>query len=174
MPLTPSQTIGPFFAPALGPGRTDLTEGGEGIVVSGRVLDGDGEPVPDAMLEIWQADAEGRYGGEGFSGFGRALTGARGEYRFTTLKPGRVPGPGGTLQAPHICLTVFARGLLRQLSTRIYFAGEVSNESDPVLGSISDASARKTLLARAEEGSPRAYRFDVVLQGENETAFFDL
>jgi protocatechuate 3,4-dioxygenase, alpha subunit len=174
---TPSQTIGPFFAPALGPGRTDLTEGGEGgerIVIAGRVLDGDGQPVPDAMLEIWQADAQGRYGGEGFSGFGRALTGADGEYRFTTIKPGRVQGPGGALQAPHLCLTIFARGLLRQLSTRIYFAGDAANETDQVLASISDPSARRTLLARAGEGPLRAYRFDVILQGENETAFFDL
>ena len=108
MPRTPSQTIGPFFAPALGPGRTDLTgggKGGEAIAIAGRVLDGDGQPVPDAMLEIWQADAQGRYGGDGFSGFGRALTGAHGDYRFTTFKPGRVPGPGGALQAPHVCLT---------------------------------------------------------------------
>ncbi len=177
MPRTPSQTIGPFFAPALGPGRTDLTgggKGGEAIAIAGRVLDGDGQPVPDAMLEIWQADAQGRYGGEGFSGFGRALTGAQGDYRFTTFKPGRVPGPGGALQAPHVCLTIFARGLLRQLSTRIYFAGDPANDTDPVLASISDESARRTLLARAEDGASRSYRFDVILQGENETAFFDL
>ncbi|HEY6912800.1 MAG TPA: protocatechuate 3,4-dioxygenase subunit alpha [Myxococcales bacterium] len=173
MPGTPSQTVGPFFAPALGPGRTDLTGDGERIAIAGRVLDGDGKAVPDAMLEIWQADAQGRYGGEGFFGFGRALTGAQGEYRFTTIKPGRVPGPGGALQAPHVCLTIFARGLLRQLSTRIYFAGDPANETDPVLASISDPSVRRTLLARAESG-PREYRFDVVLQGENETAFFDL
>jgi protocatechuate 3,4-dioxygenase alpha subunit len=176
MPGTPSQTIGPFFAPALGPGRVDLTEGsrGEQIAIAGRVLDGDGQPVPDAMLEIWQADAQGRYGGSGFFGFGRALTDADGAYRFVTIKPGRVQGPGGTLQAPHLCLTIFARGLLRQLNTRIYFAGEPANETDPVLASISDPSARRTLLARAEDGSVPAYRFDVILQGENETAFFDL
>ena len=177
MPGTPSQTVGPFFAPALGPGRTDLAEGvraGERIVIEGRVLDGDGQPVPDAMLEIWQADAQGRYGGDGFFGFGRALTDARGGYRFTTIQPGPVQGPGGTLQAPHVCLTIFARGLLRQLSTRIYFAGDAANETDPVLGSIVDPSARRTLLARAGDGPSRAYRFDVILQGENETAFFDL
>jgi protocatechuate 3,4-dioxygenase, alpha subunit len=176
MPGTPSQTIGPFFAPALGPGRTDLTGDGargEAITISGRVLDGDGQPVPDAMLEIWQADAQGRYGGDGFSGFGRALTDAHGGYSFTTIMPGRVEGPGGTLQAPHVCLTIFARGLLRQLSTRIYFAGDPANDGDPVLASISDPSARRTLLAQAE-GASRAYRFDVILQGENETAFFDL
>ena len=173
---TPSQTIGPFFAPALGPGRTDLTggaTGGEAIAIAGRVLDGDGQPVQDAMLEIWQADAQGRYGGDGFSGFGRALTDAQGGYRFTTIKPGRVQGPGGTLQAPHVCLTIFARGLLRQLSTRIYFAGDPANETDPVLASIPDPSVRRTLLARAGDGQ-REYRFDVILQGENETAFFDL
>jgi protocatechuate 3,4-dioxygenase alpha subunit len=174
MPGTPSQTIGPFFAPALGPGRTDLTQGGEGIVIAGRVLDGDGQPVPDAMLEIWQADAQGRYGGDGFFGFGRALTDGQGGYRFTTVKPGRVQGPGGTLQAPHVCLTIFARGLLRQLSTRIYFDGDAANEADPVLASISDPAARRTLLARSEDGPRRSYRFDIILQGENETAFFDL
>jgi protocatechuate 3,4-dioxygenase alpha subunit len=173
MPGTPSQTIGPFFAPALGPGRTDLAGEGERVEIAGRVLDGDGQPVPDAMLEIWQADAQGRYGADGFSGFGRALTDAQGGYRFTTVKPGRVQGPDGKLQAPHLCLTIFARGLLRQLSTRIYFAGEPSNETDPILASISDPAVRRTLLARAE-GPARAYRFDVVLQGENETAFFDL
>jgi protocatechuate 3,4-dioxygenase alpha subunit len=176
MPGTPSQTIGPFFAPALGPGRTDLTEDceGERIAIAGRVLDGEGEPVPDAMLEIWQADAQGRYGGDGFFGFGRALTDADGAYRFATIKPGQVQGPGGTLQAPHLCLTIFARGLLRQLNTRIYFAGEPANETDPVLASISDPSVRRTLLAHAGEGSGRAYRFDVILQGEDETAFFEL
>ena len=126
------------------------------------------------MLEIWQPDAQGRYGGEGFFGFGRALTGARGDYRFTTIKPGRVPGPAGALQAPHVCLTIFARGLLRQLSTRIYFAGDPANDADPVLTSIADPAVRRTLLARAEDGPSRAYRFDVILQGENETAFFDL
>jgi protocatechuate 3,4-dioxygenase, alpha subunit len=181
---TPSQTIGPFFATGLGPGWPDLTEGaggGERIVVEGRVIDGDGQPVPDAMLEIWQADAQGRYAQPdgsrdaerpGFRGFGRALTGGSGEYRFTTIKPGHVRGPGEALQAPHLNLTIFARGLLKQLTTRIYFADEPSNETDPVLVAIGDSAARRTLLAQRQAGTAQ-YRFDVILQGEGETAFFD-
>jgi len=181
---TPSQTIGPFFSQGLGPGWPDLAEKsreGERIVIEGRVVDGDGKPVPDAMLEIWQADAKGRYPGAGatsFRGFARALTNDQGQYRFTTIKPGRVPGPGGAPQAPHVNLTIFARGLLKQLTTRIYFAGDPSNESDPILATVSDPAARRTLLA-AREGAPSSqqpalYRFDVVLQGEGETAFFDV
>lgn len=191
---TPSQTIGPFFAAGLGPGWPDLTDGAEGdqrIAVEGRVLDGDGKPVPDAMLEIWQADAKGRYPGSpaapgtagdarsgppAFRGFGRTLTDARGEYRFTTIKPGRVPGPGGAQQAPHLNMTIFARGLLRHLTTRIYFADEPSNETDPILAAVADPAARRTLLAARQGGPSRTapYRFDVILQGEGETAFFDL
>jgi protocatechuate 3,4-dioxygenase alpha subunit len=200
---TPSQTIGPFFAVGFRPGWPDLAEGattGERIVVEGRVLDGEGEAVPDAMLEIWQADAQGRYPGPGgalpqndgqaqndaqadnpqtrndaptFRGFGRVLTDPAGEYRFTTIKPGRVPGPGEVLQAPHLNLIIFARGLLRQLTTRIYFADEPATETDPILATISDPAARRTLLARREAGTAR-YRFDVILQGEGETAFFDV
>jgi len=182
-PPTPSQTIGPFFAPGLGPGWPDLTgdmDEGERIALEGRVLDGDGKPVPDAMLEIWQADARGRYpeppGTSAFRGFGRALTDSRGEYRFSTIKPGRVPGPGGAPQAPHLNLTVFARGLLRQLTTRIYFADETSNETDPVLAAVADPAARRTLLAARQGGASKTalYRFDVILQGEGETAFFDI
>jgi protocatechuate 3,4-dioxygenase alpha subunit len=194
---TPSQTIGPFFSQGLGPGWPDLAdgaggaEGGERIAVEGRVLDGDGKPVPDAMLEIWQADAQGRYpeppaapetaaharpGPPAFRGFGRALTDPRGEYRFTTIKPGRVPGPGGALQAPHLNLTIFARGLLRHLTTRIYFSDEPSNETDPILAAVADPAARRTLLAARQGGPSRTapYRFDVILQGEGETAFFDI
>ncbi|TMA23921.1 MAG: protocatechuate 3,4-dioxygenase subunit alpha [Deltaproteobacteria bacterium] len=178
---TPSQTIGPFFSQGLGPGWPDLTEGageGERIAVEGRVLDGDGKPIPDAMLEIWQADAQGRYPeqGAGFRGFGRTLTDPGGEYRFTTIKPGRVPGPGGAPQAPHLNLTIFARGLLRQLTTRIYFADEPSNETDPVLAAVTDPAARRTLFAARQDGSSQTalYRFDVILQGEGETAFFDV
>src|SRR3954463_8950895 len=189
---TPSQTIGPFFAVGLRPGWPDLAEGataGERIVVEGRVIDGDGQAVPDAMLEIWQADAQGRYPGPGgalpqndgqaqndapaFRGFGRVLTAPAGEYRFTTIKPGRVPGPGDVLQAPHLNLIIFARGLLRQLTTRIYFADEPATETDPILATVSDPAARRTLLARREAGTAR-YRFDVILQGEGETAFFDV
>ena len=191
---TPSQTIGPFFAQGLGPGWPDLTEGitgGERIAVEGHVLDGDSKPVPDAMLEIWQADAQGRYPAPwaasdpgaparsappAFRGFGRALTDPRGQYRFTTIKPGRVPGAGGALQAPHLNLTIFARGLLRQLTTRIYFAGDPSNDTDAVLAAVADPAARRTLIAARQGGSSQTvpYRFDVILQGEGETAFFDI
>jgi protocatechuate 3,4-dioxygenase alpha subunit len=187
-PATPSQTIGPFFSAGLArPEWSDLTGGadvGERIVVGGRVLDGDGVPVPDAMLEIWQADPQVRYpdaehrraDAGGFRGFGRALTDRQGEYRFTTVKPGRVPGRTGGLQAPHLDVSVFARGLLRHLSTRIYFADEPSNETDAVLGAIADPAARRTLVAAGQGGSQGSavYRFDIVLQGENETAFFDI
>jgi protocatechuate 3,4-dioxygenase alpha subunit len=193
---TPSQTIGPFFANGLGPGWPDLTEGvtgGERIALEGRVLDGEGKPVPDAMLEIWQADAHGRYpdpsaapepdpgaharsAPAAFRGFGRALTDPRGQYRFTTIKPGPVPGPDGAPQAPHLNLTIFARGLLRQLTTRIYFAGDPSNDTDPVLAAVADPAVRGTLIAARQGGSSQAasYRFDVILQGEGETAFFDI
>jgi protocatechuate 3,4-dioxygenase, alpha subunit len=182
---TPSQTIGPFFAVGLGPGWTDLTEGtagGERIAVEGHVIDGDGKPVPDAMLEIWQADPQGRYPDPAdppqsarFHGIGRALTDARGTYRFVTVKPGRVDAPSGALQAPHVTLVVFARGLLRHLMTRIYFGDEPSNAADPVLASIADPAVRRTLIAeREEQGTTAHYRFDVILQGEGETAFFDI
>jgi protocatechuate 3,4-dioxygenase, alpha subunit len=184
--LTPSQTVGPFFRIGLErPEWNDLTSSGargEKIAIEGRVLDGDGAPVDDAVLEIWQADADGRYdhpddsraGGRadpGFPGFGRAMTDAAGRYRFLTIRPGRVPGPGGALQAPHVDLTIFARGLLKQLVTRIYFADDPSNESDAVLNGIADPAARRTLLAARQDG---AYRFDVVLQGKGETVFFDV
>ncbi|MFL5457942.1 MAG: protocatechuate 3,4-dioxygenase subunit alpha [Myxococcales bacterium] len=195
---TPSQTVGPFFALGLGPGWTDLTEGaggGDRIVIEGQIIDGDGRPVPDALLEIWQADPQGRYPDPAdpphpprFRGFGRALTDSRGAYRFTTVKPGRVEGPGGALQAPHLNLILFARGLLRHLTTRIYFADDPSNDADPILAAVSAPAARRTLLAtrqagppaepsqRRQPGSPEAptYRFDVILQGEGETAFFDV
>ncbi|HVI22394.1 MAG TPA: protocatechuate 3,4-dioxygenase subunit alpha [Myxococcales bacterium] len=195
---TPSQTVGPFFALGLGPGWTDLTEGaggGDRIVIEGQIIDGDGRPVPDALLEIWQADPQGRYPDPAdpaqsprFRGFGRALTDSRGAYRFTTVKPGRVQGAGGALQAPHLNLILFARGLLRHLTTRIYFADDPSNDADPILAAVSDPAARRTLLATRQAaaaadpsqprqpGSPQAptYRFDVILQGEGETAFFDV
>jgi protocatechuate 3,4-dioxygenase alpha subunit len=187
-PLTPSQTVGPFFRLGLDqPGWNDLTSNGprgERIAIEGRVLDGDGAPVDDAVLEIWQADADGRYDhpddpqgnrvDPGFRGFGRSMTDAEGRYRFVTVRPGRVPGPGGALQAPHVNLNVFARGLLKQLVTRIYFADEPSNAADAVLSGIADADARRTLLAARQEGRGAVYRFDVVLQGKGETIFFDV
>ncbi len=189
---TPSQTVGPFFHFALD--RTewsDLTRSGargEKIVVEGQVLDGDGASCDDAVVEIWQANAAGRYAhpedtpadehdDPNFTGFGRALTDAGGRYRFTTIRPGRVLARDGTQQAPHLNLTLFARGLLKQLTTRIYFADEAANETDPVLSGVGDPLARRTLLAVRQEGGTGGlptYRFDVVLQGNGETIFFDI
>jgi len=188
--VTPSQTVGPFFHLALDqPEWADLTSAnpaGERIVVEGRVIDGDGAPVADACLELWQANAAGRYAhpddartykplDPNFHGFGRVSTDADGGFRFTTIRPGPVPGRGNALQAPHIAVAIFARGLLKQLNTRIYFAAEIANDSDPVLLSIDDPAVRQTLIAtRRDRPGPPTYRFDVILQGERETAFFDL
>jgi len=184
---TSSQTIGPFFREALErPAWSDLTrDGASGTVVriEGVVRDGDGEPVPDALLELWQADADGRYAhpedagpvpsGRLFRGFGRACTDAEGRYWFRTIVPGAVAGANGAIQAPHANLTVFARGLLKRLVTRIYFADRASeNARDPLLSSIADAGVRATLIAaRSDRPDGPAYRFDVVLQGAGETAF---
>jgi protocatechuate 3,4-dioxygenase, alpha subunit len=187
---TPSQTVGPFFHLALDrPDWADLAADrpqGERILIEGRVTDGDGAPVADAFLELWQANAAGRYAhpddtrtekplDPSFRGFGRVSTAADGSFRFATIKPGAVPGRGNALQAPHIAVAVFARGLLKQLYTRIYFADEAMNESDPVLLSVDDPAARRTLLARRDEAAPTpTYRFDIVLQGDGETAFFEI
>ena len=189
---TASQTVGPFFSFGLDhPAWSDLTQGGkaagETIVIEGRVLDGDRAPVPDALIEIWQANAAGKYdhpedrqekpGDRHFHGFGRSATDGEGRYRFKTLRPGAVPGRGNTLQAPHINVTVFARGLLKHLVTRLYFADSgAANDSDPVLSTIDDLAARRTLLAspQAGERGARVYRFDIVLQGDGETVFFDV
>ncbi|HEX3536697.1 MAG TPA: protocatechuate 3,4-dioxygenase subunit alpha [Stellaceae bacterium] len=188
---TASQTVGPFFHLGLDrPEWADLTRqnpSGERIVIEGRVLDGDGSPVPDAMIEVWQANAAGRYNHPDdrradepvdpqFRGFGRAATDGEGRFRITTIKPGPVPGRGNTLQAPHLTLAIFARGLLRHLYTRIYFADEPANAHDPLLSSIEDESARATLLAHPSDPirGTGTYRFDIVLQGENETVFLDI
>lgn len=193
---TGSQTVGPFFSYALTPeayGRTALctnrltTDGtqGERIRVRGRVIDGEGTGVADALVEIWQANAAGRYAhgedarGEipadpAFRGFGRAGTDAAGAFEFETIKPGRVPGRGNTLQAPHINVIVFARGMLSHAYTRLYFEDEsAANDEDPVLAAI-EIGRRKTLVARrGEAGGGVVYSFDIVLQGEGETVFFD-
>ncbi|MFN3673520.1 MAG: protocatechuate 3,4-dioxygenase subunit alpha [Bosea sp. (in: a-proteobacteria)] len=183
--ITPSQTIGPFFAYALTPrayGGPELAserlapEGvpGERIRIEGQVLDGDGLPVGDAMLELWQADAQGRcqpQGNAGFTGFGRAETTAEeGRFWFETIRPGPVPGPGGALQAPHLSLSVFARGVLVRLMTRIYFADQPANAADPVLALV-PPERRETLIARRDDQG--VYRFDIRLQGQGETVFFD-
>ncbi len=190
LPLTSSQTVGPFFAPALlreDAIRNVLTQpetAGERIRIEGLVLDGDGLPVPDAMVEIWQANAHGRYNhsvDQGpaqldatFLGFGRSGTAENGSYWFETIKPGRVPFYHEQFQASHICVTVFARGLLNHLLTRLYFEDEPTNTEDPILQCVPD-ERRSTLLARREnrEGII-VYRFDIVMQGAGETAFFNL
>lgn len=180
---TPSQTIGPFFALELpwADGPYVVPEGTEGAIwLRGAVLDGEGNPVPDSMVETWQADADGRFdhpddprgGGAGFRGFGRGCSDPDGRYAIHTVKPGVVPATDGSPQAPHIDVSVFARGLLKRAITRIYFADEAAaNARDPVLARISDPGARSTLIAEATDDG---YRFDIRLQGERETAFFEL
>jgi protocatechuate 3,4-dioxygenase alpha subunit len=186
---TPSQTVGPFFHIGLDrPDWADLTSGGpqgERIVIEGRVIEGDGASVPDACLELWQANAVGRYAhpddtrtdkplDPNFRGFGRVATDADGRFRFTTIRPGPVPGRGNALQAPHIDVALFARGLLKQLFTRIYFTGDPLNETDPVLLSIDDPGRRETLLATPNGSDAGTWHLDIVMQGENETVFFDI
>jgi protocatechuate 3,4-dioxygenase, alpha subunit len=183
--ISPSQTVGPFFHFGLTPTASGYAPpttidavvaapgaAGTPITLGGRVFDGDGAPVSDAMIELWQADATGRYGAgasNGFRGFGRSPTGGDGAYRFETTKPGRVAGPGGALQAPHVALIVFARGLLTHLFTRVYFADEAANATDPILALV-PPERRGTLMARLAE--PGVYVFDIHLQGPNETVFF--
>lgn len=192
---TPSQTVGPFFSYGLasdqygfreleGLAGGDLTEEdtpGERIRIMGRILDGKGAPVPDALVEIWQADSEGRYAHPAdsrgrnlpFLGFGRCGTGTDPQNRFvfTTVKPGSV-APG---MAPHVGMTIFMRGLLMHVYTRIYFADEAeANAADPVLQSV-PAERRDTLIAAREEtAAGPVYRFDVHMQGARETVFFDV
>jgi protocatechuate 3,4-dioxygenase alpha subunit len=186
-PSTPSQTVGPFFSIGFSwLERRDLTQGvtgGKRVAIRGRVLDGEGQPVPDAVLEIWQADADGRYAhpedagdlvtAKGFLGFGRISTNDQGEFHFTTIKPGSVPGPEGKPQAPHLEVSVFMRGLLRRLVTRVYFPDEAANEADAVLGLV-PAERRHTLIARRSADGTETLVWDVHLQGDKETAFFDL
>ena len=183
---TPSQTVGPFFSIGLGwLNRDDLARGASGgkrITIRGRILDGEGQPVPDACLEIWQVDADGNYAhlegsqekspAQGFFGFGRIPTNDRGEFSFTTIKPGRVPGPDGCAQAPHLEISVFMRGLLRRLVTRLYFPNDPANPEDHVL-SLVPAGRRSTLIARPLATDPQTLEWDIRLQGERETVFFE-
>ena len=178
-----SQTIGPYLRIGLEWMQIeDLAPqgiAGERVRIEGRVLDGEGKPVNDAAVELWQANSHGKYASpedlqdkplDGFRGYGRSLTDDSGAFRFRTIKPGRVPGPHGRLQAPHLVITIFMRGLLKQLVTRVYFPDEPSNEDDPVLNLVPPAR-RPTLIARKTgEG---ALEWNVALQGKNETVFFD-
>lgn len=196
LPWSLSEVTGPLFGfERIMANDFDLTKQhagepiGERIVVSGRVLDANARPVANTLVEIWQANAAGRYAhpedrqsdkplDPHFRGFGRCATDAEGRFRFTTVKPGPVPGRGNSLQAPHINVLLFSRGLLIHLHTRIYFDGEPANAADPLLSSIEDAKVRGTLIAKREGsdqgGSPPRYRFDIIMQGENETAFLEL
>jgi protocatechuate 3,4-dioxygenase, alpha subunit len=193
---TPSQTVGPFFAIGLPwpDGPLVVPAGTPGAVrVAGRVLDGAGAPVPDALVETWQADPAGRFAHPddprgpagrrspaaapgapaGFRGFGRCPTDPQGRYWILTVKPGPLPalGQGGATQAPHLDVSVFARGLLGRLVTRVYFPDEPdANAADPVLAGL-DPAGRATLVAAPADGG---YRFDIRLQGDRETVFFDL
>ena len=173
---TTSQTVGPY----LHIGLTRMTienlapagVAGEHVAIEGRVMDGDGKPVNDALVEIWQANAEGRYGQKDFRGFGRSPTDDGGAFRFQTIKPGRVPAPGGGLQAPHIAVNIFMRGQLKQLVSRIYFPDDPANAEDPVLALV-PADRRATLIATKLPGKPGALQWNVILQGRDETVFFD-
>jgi len=181
---TSSQTVGPYLHIGLTWLVTDNLVGpgvsGEKVTIEGRIVDGDGQPVSDALVEIWQANAHGKYAHPddpqdkpleaGFKGFGRVPTDESGGFRFTTIKPGRVAAPDGGLQAPHINVTILMRGMLRQLVTRIYFPGDPANGEDAVLASVPKAR-RDTLIASAR--APGTLEWNVVLQGARETVFFD-
>jgi protocatechuate 3,4-dioxygenase alpha subunit len=176
---TPSQTVGPFLSIGLewADGPDAVVEGAPGaIVVSGIMTDGAGDPVPDGIVETWQADPDGRFphpddprGAStypGFRNFARALTDPQGRFSFRTLVPGPVDG-----QAPHIAVTVFARGLLKHLVTRLYFPDQPGNADDPALSSLPERG--RELVVAVPDG-PYRYRFDIRLQGEDETPFFEV
>jgi protocatechuate 3,4-dioxygenase alpha subunit len=207
---TPSQTVGPFFHYGLPwkggadlVGRSDLgarpdlmppehyllgtsgvtgTPQGEAIEIAGCIYDGNGAPIPDAMVELWQANAAGRYASPDdgrqeveldphFIGFGRSATDKEGVFRFRTIRPGRVPGPGNSLQAPHIALSIFGRGLLKRLATRLYFADGEGNDTDPILALVPEERRRTLIAVRRPD---HTWWLDVHLQGPDETVFFDL
>jgi protocatechuate 3,4-dioxygenase, alpha subunit len=192
--ITPSQTVGPYFHYGLTPHDYDFSEvfghnlvtpdaSGERIRIEGRVIDGDGQGISDSLVEIWQADSAGRYAhpadrralpNASFKGFGRCDTDKNGSFYFDTIKPGPVPGPNGAAQAPHIAVTVFSRGMLRHVYTRIYFSDEPENDADPILALV-PAERRATLIAkRADRSGQPVYTFDIRIQGDGETVFFDI
>jgi protocatechuate 3,4-dioxygenase, alpha subunit len=184
---TTSQTVGPFFKIGFDWLNRDNLVGegvsGERVTIQGRIFDGDGVPVPDAILEIWQANAHGKYDHPedtqnkplepGFKGYGRVPVTAQGVFRLATIKPGPVPGPNGKEQAPHLVISVFMRGVLRRLVTRIYFPDEPRNAADFILNLV-EPSRRSTLIAKKTAGAPGTLEWNVVLQGPDETVFFDL
>jgi protocatechuate 3,4-dioxygenase alpha subunit len=181
---TPSQTVGPFLAIVLPwPDGPDVVDAGVpgAITITGRLLDGAGEPVPDGLIETWQADPDGRFAhpddprgpaASGFRGFGRCPTDADGGYLIRTLKPGPLPAEDWTSEAPHIDVSVFARGLLNRLVTRIYFPEEeAANAADPVLCALDPADRARLVAVPEADGT---LRFDIHLQGSAETPFFTL
>ena len=186
IPATTSQTVGPFFR--IGLDRLNCADiaaqglPGEHIVIEGRVLDGDSVPVPDAVIEIWQANSFGKYDHpddqqdkpkhEGFKGYGRVSTSDGGQFCFRTIKPGPVPGPDGTTQAAHLVVSVFMRGLLKRLVTRVYFPGNAEQNHDPIL-SLVEPERRSTLIAAEDPKNRGSLRWDIILQGPQETVFFD-
>lgn len=186
---TPSQTVGPFYSMLLGrEGDNVITtsaDGGERVVVTGRVFDGDRNHIEDALLEFWQADPGGRYNhpddhretalDPAFTGFARALTDYKtGDFRLETVKPGRVPDMEGDFQAPHISVIVQARGMLNPVFTRVYFSDETSANTDDLILRQVPQQRRGTLVAMLVPGSePKTYRFDIRFQGDDETVFFD-
>jgi protocatechuate 3,4-dioxygenase, alpha subunit len=192
--ITPSQTVGPFFKYGLTPdGQYEWNDAftnnlltpdvsGERIRIEGRVFDGDGTPVTDCMLEVWQADSQGRFASPqdrrairnaAFRGFGRCGTDSNGAFSFDTIKPGSVPDSAGKPQAPHLLIAIFARGMLRHLYTRIYFADEESNAIDLVLALV-PPDRRATVIAQPTKDEAGTYRTDIRLQGDRETVFFDI
>ena len=181
---TGSQTVGPYMHIGLNWLVTRNIAGprvrGERVAIQGRLLDGDGLGVDDGLVEIWQANSHGKYAHPddrqkkplepGFRGFGRIPTDAKGAFRFSTIKPGSVPGPGGASQAPHLVVTVFMRGLLKHLATRIYFPDDPGNARDPVLKLV-PAARQSTLIARGKGRG--VMEWNIILQGKGETVFFD-
>jgi protocatechuate 3,4-dioxygenase alpha subunit len=179
------QTVGPFFPIGLEHLNADRIaakdQEGEHFEITGRVLDGIGQPIPDAVIEIWQADATGEYRGVNrssmnghapvFSGFGRIPTDDHGQFSFTTIRPGPVPGPQGALQSPHLAVRLMMRGLLRGLVTRMYFPA-ASLAADPVLQLVPE-QRRATLIASLDPDRDQTLIWNIEMQGERETVFFD-
>ena len=172
MPIaTASQTIGPYWHLIEHPEFADLTRfgaEGERITLTGRVIDGDGAPVADGCVELWQASPAAS---DTFPGYGRSATDRDGRFRFTTIRPGPVPGPGNAQQAPHVAINLLARGILGRLVTRVYFEGEALNEADPILSLIEAPARRATLIARPDGAG--SWNLDIRLQGEGETVFME-
>jgi protocatechuate 3,4-dioxygenase alpha subunit len=182
---TPAQTVGPYLALVLpwADGGDVVQTGATGTVtITGRLFDGAGEPIPDGLVETWQADPDGRFDHPddprgpqrhaGFRGFGRCPTDAAGRFTIHTLKPGPLPDGDGGMEAPHLDVSVFARGLLNRVVTRIYFPDETAaNAADPVLGALPDQDAQALIAVPQADGT---LRFDIHLQGPHETPFFRL